>query len=120
MDYVPVCPLSDLDGSEKKLVMVGDRPIALFRVEGNVFAIDDTCPHRGGPLSEGDLDGHLVHCPLHAWVFDVRTGESTSPGNAEVARYPTKVEGGTVFVCPEGIRAHPATVPSVPYDDPTE
>jgi nitrite reductase (NADH) small subunit len=120
MHLVPVCPLSDLDDSQKKLVQVGGRPVALFRVEANVFAIDDTCPHRGGPLSQGDLEGHVVHCPLHAWAFDVRTGECTSPGNAEVFRYETRVEGGTVFVAKEGTRAHPAAVASLPYDDPTE
>src|SRR5436853_329258 len=98
MDFVPVCPLSDLDDGQKKLVMLGATPVALFRVEGQVYAIDETCPHRGGPLSQGDLQGHVVHCPLHGWAFDVRTGESTSPAGAEVTCYATRIEGGYVHV----------------------
>ncbi len=79
--FIPVARLSDLDGRGRAVVRVGEERVALVRVEGRLYALGDTCPHRGGPLSEGDLDGHLLHCPLHAWPFDVRTGVCpTTPG----------------------------------------
>lgn len=78
-----------------KLANVGDIPegkaivvqlpkgkeIALFKVKGEVFALDNTCPHAGAPLGEGTVSGYKVQCPWHAWDFDVRTGACTTfPG----------------------------------------
>ncbi|HWF89913.1 MAG TPA: non-heme iron oxygenase ferredoxin subunit [Pyrinomonadaceae bacterium] len=49
--------------------------LAVYNVNGEFYAIDNSCPHRGAPLSEGDLCGHIVECGLHGWQFDVRSGE---------------------------------------------
>lgn len=57
-----------------KVVSVLGRKIALFNVDGELFATDNACPHAGGQLGEGDLDGHTVTCPFHAFQYDVRTG----------------------------------------------
>ena len=72
--------------------------IALFNVAGQFFALDGMCPHQGGPLGKGQLDGTVVTCPWHGFQFDVCTGEhQTSPQYCQ-ASFPTKVEGDKVLV----------------------
>ncbi len=88
---------SDVAPGTGQLVTVGGKEIALFNVDGTFYALDNECPHRGGPLGEGDLEGCIVTCPWHAWQYDVRTGESITD-DLKVARYDVKVEGGDVLV----------------------
>jgi nitrite reductase (NADH) small subunit len=88
---------SDVAPGTAKLVTVDGKDIALFNVDGTFYALDNECPHRGGPLGEGDLEGCIVTCPWHAWQYDVRTGESITD-DLKVARYDVKVEGGDVLV----------------------
>lgn len=85
------------DGSRRRVRLQG-RALALVRVEGRWFALDDVCPHRGGELSQGDLGGYLLHCPLHAWPFDVRTGRCPEHPGAEVGTYPVRVQDGQLQV----------------------
>ena len=66
--------VGDLQPGECKTVAVGERELALFNVGGKFYATDNVCPHRGGPLGEGTLDGNVVTCPWHGWRFDVCTG----------------------------------------------
>jgi nitrite reductase (NADH) small subunit len=120
MDFVTACPSSELPEGEKKIVTIAGREIALFRVGAQVFAIDNVCPHRGGPLGAGDLAGHVVYCPLHAWAFDVRSGESTSHPGVEIHRYAVQVLDGLIQVWPEGTRAHPERPYTPPYYPPEE
>ena len=69
-----VCRLSDVPERQGYLVELDGVQVALFRVEGEVHALENACPHRDGPLAYGDVRGGTVYCPLHAWPFDVRTG----------------------------------------------
>ncbi len=96
--FSPALPLADLADGRGRCVSIGGRDVALFRVGEKLFAIDNSCPHRGGPLSEGDVSGCVVHCPLHAWAFDLTTG--ISPGNprARVEAFPVRVVDGGVEV----------------------
>ena len=80
-------------------VEVAGNKIALFNVDGTFYAIADTCTHRGGPLSEGSLEGSTVTCPWHGADFDVCTGKNlTPPAPAEVTSYNVRVEGDDVEV----------------------
>jgi nitrite reductase (NADH) small subunit len=97
-----VAKLSDLDERGRAVVTVGGTRVALVRVDGRLYALEDTCPHRGGPLSEGDLDGHLLHCPLHAWPFDVRTGACPANRNARVRIHEVRVVGEDIQVSASG------------------
>ena len=97
--FVKVAKSSDLSAGQGKLVEVDGKRIALFNVNGTFYAIDDICTHRGGPLSEGGLDGSQVTCPWHGGVFDVTTGEAMSPpADGKLARYNTRVEGSDIEV----------------------
>lgn len=100
--FIPVARLSDLDARGRAVVRVGEALIALVRVDGRLYALDEACPHRGGPLSEGDLDGHLLHCPLHAWPFDVRTGACPSNPGARVRIHAVRVIGEEIQVAASG------------------
>lgn len=80
-------------------VEVGGHKIALFNVDGTYYAIGDTCTHRGGPLSEGALDGTTVICPWHGANFDLSSGKNlTPPAAEEVASYAVRVEGNDIQV----------------------
>jgi nitrite reductase/ring-hydroxylating ferredoxin subunit len=97
--FVRVADLSEVRPGTGRLVLgPADKPIALFNVDGELFAINAVCPHRGGPLAEGTLTGPVVACPWHGWTFDVRTGQPDHPGGHCVAAYEVKVEQGAIYV----------------------
>ena len=91
-----VCRLADLPERQGYLVEVAGEAIAIFRVGEQVHAIENTCPHREGPLAFGDLRGATVHCPLHAWPFDVRTGRCEEFPEVAVRTFPVFLEGDEV------------------------
>ena len=73
--------------------------IAVFRTEsGEVFALEDKCPHKGGPLSQGIVHDCRVTCPLHNWVLDLKTGEAVGPDKGKAATIPVRVEDGVIFL----------------------
>ena len=72
--------------------------LCLARVNGELAALDNWCPHRQGPISQGWIEGNTVVCPWHAWSFDVRSGQSVFPGNERLTVFPVKVEGDEVLV----------------------
>jgi nitrite reductase (NADH) small subunit/3-phenylpropionate/trans-cinnamate dioxygenase ferredoxin subunit len=97
-DRIRVAAVGDIPAGSGRVVEAGGRVLALFNVDGGFYAIDNACPHRGGPLGEGDLDGSTVVCPWHAWRWDVRTGANANNPAVRVATVPVSVEGDAVFV----------------------
>jgi naphthalene 1,2-dioxygenase system ferredoxin subunit len=80
-------------------VLVGGREIALYEVDGNVFATDDICTHAYAKLSDGWMENGEIECPLHAGRFDIKTGKATAPPCIDdVKSYPVRVEGGEIQV----------------------
>ncbi|MBV9554867.1 MAG: nitrite reductase small subunit NirD [Alphaproteobacteria bacterium] len=74
-----------------------DLPIALFRTaDDRVFALIDRCPHKGGPLSEGIVQGCAVACPLHGWVIDLETGAAAAPDEGAAPVIDVKLEDGVI------------------------
>ncbi len=71
--------------------------ICLARVGDVLAAVDNVCPHRQGPLSEGWIEGNAVVCPWHSWAFDLQTGIAEPPERARVDVFPVRVEGDDVF-----------------------
>ena len=72
--------------------------VCLARVNGELSAVSNWCPHRQGPLGQGWMEGNTVVCPWHAWSFDVRSGQSVFPEKEKIAVFPVKVEGEQVLV----------------------
>ena len=97
-EFVKVANLSDLGPGSSMTVEANGKAVALFNVEGAVYALDNTCLHRGGPLGEGFLEGDVVACPWHMWEYNVRTGEKVGDPSLKVATYPVEVEGNDVKV----------------------
>jgi len=95
---VRVAGVGDVNPGEGRVVAADGRSVALFTVDGHYYAIDNTCPHRGGPLGEGDLEGTVVACPWHAWRWDVTSGANTNNPALKLACFPVAEEGGAVFV----------------------
>ena len=97
-EFVKVASLSELAPGSAKTVEVRGKTIALFNVQGTIFATDNTCLHQGGPLGEGQLMGEVVICPWHQWEYNVRTGENVEDSSLKVVTYPVQVEGSEIKV----------------------
>lgn len=89
--------VDDIPENEGMRIRVGNTYIALFKVEGRIYALNALCPHAGAFLDMGWMQGHRVYCPMHGWDFDVRTGESETYG-ARAMCYALDVEEGVVYL----------------------
>jgi nitrite reductase/ring-hydroxylating ferredoxin subunit len=78
--------------------VVRDRVVAVFNVDGEFFALDGVCPHQGGPLGKGEMDGCIVTCPWHGWQFDVRNGRNQVSPSVIQPQIAVRVEEDSVFV----------------------
>jgi nitrite reductase/ring-hydroxylating ferredoxin subunit len=97
--FVKVASTGDLAPGQGKMVEVNGKKIALFNLEGSFYAIDDTCTHRGGPLSEGEIEGEQVTCPWHGAIYNIKSGEVLSPPAPRgVARYNVRAEGSDIEI----------------------
>ncbi len=97
--FIKVAETSDIPAGRVKVVVVGDRRIALCNVDGEFFAIDDICTHDGGPLDQGELQSDVIECPRHGARFNVKTGKVLAlPAVKPLATYPLKVEGNEIRV----------------------
>ncbi|HVP39737.1 MAG TPA: non-heme iron oxygenase ferredoxin subunit [Candidatus Saccharimonadales bacterium] len=93
-----VADVTDLAPGEMATVYAGNVELALCNVDGEFYATGGLCPHQGGSLGDGWLEGHRITCPLHGWVFDARTGEAAEPLQpGRVNTYPVKIEDGGVW-----------------------
>jgi toluene monooxygenase system ferredoxin subunit len=98
MSFDKVATLDDVWIGEKLAVVVAGRPLLLVNVEGTVCAYEDRCRHKGIALSLGKLEGHVLTCAVHGWIYDARTGAGINPESARLPRFPVKIEGNDVLV----------------------
>jgi nitrite reductase/ring-hydroxylating ferredoxin subunit len=96
--FVKMATLSELPPGSAKEVEFEGRIYALFNEGGEISAIDGICPHQGGPLAEGEMEGTTVTCPWHGWQFDVKTGQTPLGKKIKQAVYEVKVDGQDVLV----------------------
>ncbi|MGH8717169.1 MAG: Rieske (2Fe-2S) protein, partial [Burkholderiales bacterium] len=90
---------SEIADQSAKLLEIEGKRIALFNLGGQFYALDDTCPHASGPLSEGSIEDEDVECPWHGSRFNIKTGEVTAtPADENVARYNVRVTGDDIEV----------------------
>ena len=98
MAWTSALPVEKLRRSGAAVAKVGGKQIALFLVNGEIFACNNRCPHEGYPLREGTIDDKCVlTCNWHGWKFDLRSGENLFQGD-RLRLYPTRLENGTVMV----------------------
>jgi len=96
--WVTICALDDIPVRGSRILKTDGRCIALFRTADNeVFALDDRCPHKGGPLSQGIVHGNAVTCPLHNWVISLETGDVTGE-ESKVPTHKTRIEDGQIQI----------------------
>ena len=97
-EFHTVGKVADLGEGEGTTVAVGTKLIALFKVDGQYFAIDDTCPHMGASLSGGYLEKGIVTCPWHAWRFRLADGAWADNPRIKIGCYPVRVVGDEVQI----------------------
>ena len=98
--FQAVAKVDDVRPGQSKVVTLDNRTIALFNVDGKIYAIHNLCPHEGGLLSEGRVKGFVVSCPWHDLAFDIRNGQGTDGGGYCVGSYDVRVEGSDIYVGP--------------------
>ena len=99
MAFVKVANKKDIPPGAATAVEVEGKKIAIFNVGNQYFAIDDTCTHAGGPLSEGSVEGFQVNCPWHGAAFDLKTGEALcAPAFEAISCYNVKVEADDIKI----------------------
>lgn len=97
-EFVKVARAEDLEEGKGLIVTAKGTRVALFRCDGAVYAIKNQCPHMGGDLGEGALDGDIVRCPWHGWKFSVKTGKNPAVDVVAVRTYEVKIEGEDIYV----------------------
>ena len=95
---VPVGTLAEVPAGSCRSVEADGMGVAICNVDGTIYAVDNTCPHAGGPLGEGSLDGELVECPWHGWRYNVRTGERPENPEITVDCFRVQVENDVIHV----------------------
>ncbi len=97
-DFVEVAKLQEIPPGTATTVTVAGKDIALFNVDGSLYAMDDACLHHGASLGFGKLEGKVVTCRAHGWKYDVTTGKTLNVPDFGVGCYPVKIEDGKVLI----------------------
>jgi nitrite reductase (NADH) small subunit len=97
--WFDVGPVTAIPLRGARTVKTPRREIAVFRTATNdIFALENKCPHKGGPLSEGIVHGHKVACPLHNWIIDLESGGATGADQGCARKFPVKIERGRIYL----------------------
>ncbi|MEI9408945.1 nitrite reductase small subunit NirD [Mesorhizobium sp. B2-5-4] len=109
MNWIAIGTISDIPRRGARCVATPQGKIAVFRTaDDEVFAIEDHCPHKGGPLSQGIVHGAAVTCPLHNWVISLETGKALGADEGAVRTIPVKREGERLFIALEALASRAA------------
>ncbi|HGN1503927.1 TPA: nitrite reductase small subunit NirD [Pseudomonas aeruginosa] len=99
MNWLDICSLDEINPLGSRVVAGPKGDIAIFRAaDDQAFALNDRCPHKGGPLSQGLIYGKRVACPLHNWQIELESGEAVAPDQGCAHRHPVRVENGRVLL----------------------
>jgi nitrite reductase (NADH) small subunit len=91
MQWISLCTLDELTPDKGKYVEIDGFQLAVFLHDNKVHALDNTCPHAGGPIWEGEVEDDCVTCPWHAWTFRLETGQLRDAPGVAVTRYKTRL-----------------------------
>jgi len=98
-NWVEIGPVDDIAPLGARIVKRATGDIAIFRAEDDqIYALDNKCPHKGGPLSEGIVHACRITCPLHNWVLELKTGLAVAPDEGKAKTWPVKVEEGVIYL----------------------
>ena len=98
-DWMDIAALDEVPQRGARVVKTAAGCVAVFRTASDeVYALNNSCPHKGGPLSEGIVHGASVTCPLHNWVFSLESGEAQGADSGRVETYPARVENGRILL----------------------
>jgi 3-phenylpropionate/trans-cinnamate dioxygenase ferredoxin subunit len=97
-EFTEVLREEDLPPGRSLCVTVAGKDIALFNVDGSIYAMEDSCLHQGSSLAAGQLNGRIVTCRSHGWQYDVTTGNTVHVPDYGVGTFPVKVADGRIFV----------------------
>lgn len=104
MTWFDIGTIDDIPLRGARCVKTPQGEIGVFRThDGRIFAIENHCPHKGGPLTQGIVHGAAVTCPLHNWVFSLETGKALGADEGEVKTIPVKVEDGRISLALQNI-----------------
>lgn len=104
-DWIDIGAVTDIPRRGARCVNTANGKIAVFRtIEDQVFAIEDQCPHKAGPLSNGIVHGAFVTCPLHNWVISLETGQAQGADEGRVATIQLKVEDQRILMEPQSLK----------------
>lgn len=108
-DWIDIGALQDIPKRGARVVKTRMGCVAVFRTAADeVYALDNTCPHKQGPLSEGIVHSNSVTCPLHNWVISLETGLVQGPDEGQVATYPARIEAGRILLDTSFLQARSA------------
>ena len=96
--FIKVAQRGDIPESSGKIIETGGRTLALFHSNGQFYAIDNACMHRGGPLGEGEVYGTRVVCPWHGWEYDFSTGCNVDDPSMKLTCFALKIEGNDILI----------------------
>ncbi len=97
LQWIKIGHIDDIPMMGARVVRAPEGDIAVFRnAENEIFAIDDRCPHRGGPLSQGIVHGSRVTCPMHNWAIELSTGSAVAPDEGCAKSYPVEIKDGVI------------------------
>ncbi len=105
MTKVLIGNIADIDAKGSRTFRLEDTEIAVFRLsDGDVKAVENRCPHKGGKLSEGMVCGQVVHCPLHDWKIDLKSGKVHEPDDGCVTTFETEIDpaSGSIYISTRG------------------
>ncbi len=97
-NFHKACLVNEIAANSSKVVEINGEEIAIFNLNGNFYALTNTCPHRGGPLGEGAIEGETVTCPWHGWNFCIKDGKNPNMPQISAKSIPLKVEGDSILV----------------------
>jgi nitrite reductase (NADH) small subunit/3-phenylpropionate/trans-cinnamate dioxygenase ferredoxin subunit len=99
-NFITIAKIEDLPPNTCKSIEIHDLGIALFNLDGHIYALDNTCPHAGGPLGEGSIEGEHIACPWHGWKFHIPTGvcQKNPTPSLSVPCYEVRVTGSTIQI----------------------
>ncbi len=108
-NWIDIAALDDIPQRGARVVKTSEGCVAVFRTaEDEIFALNNACPHKAGPLAEGIVHGKSVTCPLHNWVISLETGLAQGEDTGQVATYPARVENGRILLDRSFLRARAA------------